>query len=62
MELAELAAQIDEKLKTHEYNSQRRAEWLCEQIKLLKEGKKMSETINDRVNVNLGGLDGGMAA
>jgi len=62
MEIHELATQIEDRLKTHEYNSERRAQWLNDEIQKLKRGDKMSETVNDRVNVHLGGADGGMAA
>lgn len=58
MELEQLSDHISEKLRVHEYNSQNRAEWLHQEILKLKRGEKMSETVNDRVNVHLGGGDG----
>jgi hypothetical protein len=62
MEIKQLYDDISDKLRAHEYNAQNRAEWLANEINKLNRGEKMSETVNDRVNVHLGGQDGGMAA
>ncbi len=57
MDTEQLFDEIDKRFKSHEYNSQQRANWLNDEIQKLKRGEKMSENI-DKVHVNVNPASG----